>query len=161
VVAAAGWTPEDEAMMRLALAEARRAAARGEVPVGAVVARQGQVLARAHNLRETARDPTAHAEVLALREAARMAGSWRLEDTTVYVTLEPCPMCAGALWLARVARLVYGAADERAGAAGTLYDIVRDPRLNHRVATAGGLLAEEARALLRGFFAGLRREGEA
>ena len=142
--------------MAEALAEAAHAAALGEVPVGAVVVRAGAAIARAHNLRETTQDPTAHAEVLALRAAAAQVASWRLDGCTLYVTLEPCPMCAGALWLARVERLVYGAADEKAGAAGTLYNVVCDARLNHQVATEGGLMEEEARALLRRFFRDLR-----
>lgn len=150
------WTQEDHAWMEAALAQAEQAAALGEVPVGAVVVRCGTLLASAHNLRETRQDPTAHAELLALRAAAAALNSWRLDDCTLYCTLEPCPMCAGALWLARVARLVYGAADKKAGAAGTLYNVVRDPRLNHQVRTEGGLLDEESRALLRRFFRQLR-----
>jgi tRNA(adenine34) deaminase len=157
----APWSMQDEAWMRLALQEAARAAAAGEVPVGAVLVRGDEVLAAAHNLREALRDPTAHAEMLAIRRAAELLGDWRLEGTTMYVTLEPCPMCAGALWLARVGRLVYGAADERAGAAGTLYNVVADPRLNHRLRVDAGLLADEARALLQHFFRKLREERRA
>ena len=143
--------------MREALAEARRAAASGEVPVGAVVVgAAGELLARAHNRREAEQDPTAHAELVAVRRAAAASGSWRLEGATVYVTLEPCAMCAGALVLARVARLVFGASDPKAGYCGSLGDLVRDPRLNHRLEVAAGVLAEECGALLRGFFAARR-----
>ena len=142
--------------MRLAIAEAERAAEHGDVPIGAVVVRDGEVLARACNEREFASDPTAHAEVLALRAAAKAVGSWRLNDATMYVTLEPCPMCAGALVLARVARLVYGPPDPRAGAAFSLYNIVGDPRLNHEVAVTPGVLEDECAALLRSFFEGKR-----
>lgn len=143
--------------MGVALDEARRAARAGEVPVGAVVvSAAGERLAAAHNRRESDRDPLAHAEVLAIREAARRTGSWRLEGATLYVTLEPCAMCAGALVLARVARLVYGAADAKAGYCGSLGDLVRDPRLNHRLEVVSGLLAEASGELLRSFFAGLR-----
>ena len=152
------WTEQDRTWMAAALDEATRAAALGEVPVGAVVVRAGAVIARAHNLRERTQDPTAHAEVLALRAAAAEVGSWRLDGCTLYVTLEPCPMCAGALWLARVARLVYGTVDEKAGAAGTLYNVACDARLNHQVVTEGGLMEEEARTLLRRFFRDLRRK---
>ncbi|MBO8142377.1 MAG: nucleoside deaminase [Firmicutes bacterium] len=142
--------------MRAALEEARAAAALGEIPIGAVVVKDGQVLARGHNLRETERDPTAHAEVVAIRRAASSIGAWRLTGTTLYVTIEPCPMCAGALVLARIERLVYGAADPKAGACGTLYNLVQDPRLNHRLAVSGGVLEDECRDVLRGFFRGLR-----
>jgi tRNA(adenine34) deaminase len=138
--------------MRLALDEARAAFAHGDVPVGAVVVVDGDVVARGHNERVGRADPTAHAEVLALREAAAQRHSWRLDGATLYVTLEPCPMCAGALVAARVARLVYGPQDERAGAALSLYNIPQDPRLNHVVEITSGVLAEEARALLQGFF---------
>jgi tRNA(adenine34) deaminase len=148
--------------MQVALAEARAAAAAGEVPVGAlVVGADGVRLAAAHNRRETDRDPLAHAELLALRAAARAVGGWRLEGATLYVTLEPCAMCAGAVVLARVARLVYGAADPKAGFCGSLGDLVRDPRLNHRAEVTGGVLADECGELLRGFFADLRRGREA
>jgi len=145
-----------------ALALARTAAASGEVPVGAVVvAEDGRVLGRGHNRRELDQDPLGHAELVALREAARAAGSWRLEGATLYVTLEPCAMCAGALVLARVGRLVYGAADPKAGFCGSLGDLVRDPRLNHRLAVTAGVRGELCGELLRSFFAGLRRGGEA
>jgi tRNA(adenine34) deaminase len=147
----------DLGWMGVALAEARRAAEAGEVPVGAaIVSAAGELLAAAHNRRESDQDPLAHAELLAIREAARRTGSWRLEGATLFVTLEPCAMCAGALVLARVARLVYGAADPKAGYCGSLGDLVRDPRLNHRLEVVSGLLAEESGELLRSFFAGLR-----
>ena len=140
-------------MMRLALEEARAAAARGDVPVGAVVVRGDEVVARAGNAREREQDPTAHAEILALRQAARAIGSWHLEGCTLYVTLEPCAMCAGALVLARIDRLVLGAPDPKAGFAGSLGDIVRDGRLNHEVEVTVGVLAEECGEVLRAFFA--------
>ncbi|MBN2490016.1 MAG: nucleoside deaminase [Planctomycetes bacterium] len=145
--------------MRAALREAERAAAEDEVPVGCVIVRHGRVVGRAHNQRERLKDPTAHAEMLALTQAAAAAGDWRLDGAAMYVTLEPCPMCAGALVLARLARLVFGAEDPKAGACGTLYDIVRDPRLNHRLEVVGGVLAEECGGLLRSFFAGHRAAG--
>jgi len=143
--------------MRLALAAAARAPASGDVPVGAVVlSASGEVLAQACNERERRGDPTAHAEVLALRAAAAEVGSWRLEGATLVVTLEPCTMCAGALVLARVARLVYGAADPKAGAVGSVFDVVRDRRLNWRPEVVGGVLAEECGSVLRAFFAAHR-----
>ena len=142
----------DEDFMRLALDEARKAVAHGDVPVGAIVAVDGEVVARAHNEREQRADPTAHAEMLALRAAAAQRQGWRLEDATLYVTLEPCPMCAGALVAARVKGLVYGPQDERAGAALSLYNIPQDPRLNHSLEMRTGVLAEESQALLRSFF---------
>ena len=139
--------------MRVALEEARAAGAEGDVPVGAVVARGDEVVARAGNAREREQDPTAHAEILALRQAARAVGSWHLEGCTLYVTLEPCAMCAGALVLARIDRLVFGAPDPKAGFAGSLGDIVRDGRLNHEVEVTVGVLAEECGEVLRAFFA--------
>jgi len=150
----------DTTYMALALEEARAAAGEGEVPIGAVVVCEGAVVARAHNRRESDFDPTAHAELLAIREAARRLGRWRLSDCTVYVTLEPCPMCAGAMHQARIERLVYGATDPKAGAVGTLYDLSNDERLNHRFSYTAGVLAEESAALLRDFFGRLRRTGE-
>jgi tRNA(adenine34) deaminase len=135
-----------------ALAEARAAEAHDDVPVGALVIHQGQVIARAHNERELRQDPTAHAEILALRGAAAELGSWRLDDCIMYVTLEPCAMCAGALVLARLPILVYGAADPKAGAVGSLMDIPRDERLNHRVHVVSGVREEECGGLLRRFF---------
>ena len=142
----------DETFMAEALAEARRAAAEGEVPIGAVLVIEGRIAGRGRNARERLRDPTAHAEILALQEAARTLGRWRLTGSTMYATLEPCPMCAGALVNARVDRLVYGVADPKAGAVDTLFDILRDARLNHRVAVTSGVLAEECGAMLREFF---------
>ncbi len=142
----------DLELMRLALEEAERAAGWGDVPVGAVVARGDEILARAGNARERDRDPTAHAETLALRAAAAVLGTWRLDGCTIVVTLEPCAMCAGALVLARVERLVFGAADPKAGFAGSLGDLVRDPRLNHLVDVESGVLEAESGQLLREFF---------
>lgn len=138
--------------MREALAEARLALEHGDVPVGCVVVRDGEIVGRGHNVRERDADPTGHAELIAIREAAAAIGSWRLEGCTLYVTLEPDAMCAGAIVLARVPRLVYGASDPKAGAAGSVLDLVRDPRLNHRVELIAGILAEEGGALLQEFF---------
>ena len=148
--------PRDEYFMRLALREAERALDHEDVPVGCVIAREGEVIAAATNERELRGDPTAHCEILALREAATAVGTWRLSDVVLYVTLEPCAMCAGAMVLGRVPRVVYGAADPKAGAAGSVLDVLREPRLNHRPEVAGGLLAAESADLLRHFFA-LRR----
>ena len=149
----------DEAAMRLALDEARLAGVAGEVPVGAVVVSAGRVVAAAGNRRETDADPTAHAEVLALRLAAAALGSWRLDGATVYVTLEPCPMCAGALLAARVGRLVFAAPDPKAGACGSLYNLCADPRLNHEISVESGVLEAEASELLSGWFAARRGPG--
>jgi tRNA(adenine34) deaminase len=146
-----------ERWMRVALAEAEAATAHDDVPIGAVLVRDGEVLARDHNRRELDQDPTAHAELLVLRAGARALGSWRLEGCTLYVTLEPCAMCAGALVLARLPRVVFAADDPKAGAVGALYDIPRDPRLNHRVEVVRGVLADEAAAQLKGFFGARRR----
>jgi tRNA(adenine34) deaminase len=143
--------------MMEALAEARRAAGIGEVPIGAVVVRDGVVVGRGHNRREIDGDPLAHAEILAIRQAASVAGGWRLAGCTMYVTLEPCAMCAGALVNGRVERLVYGAPDPKAGYCGTLGNVVQDPRLNHRLEVTAGVMEIESAALLRGFFASLRR----
>lgn len=143
---------DDEVWMRLALEEAQRAAEAGDVPVGAVVVRAGQVIGRGHNRREQDHDPTAHAEVLAIRAAAEVVGAWRLTGSTIYVTIEPCPMCAGALVLARIDRLVYGAADPKAGAAGSLWNIVQDQRLNHRLEVTAGVLEAECQDIIRSFF---------
>jgi tRNA(adenine34) deaminase len=150
----------DEAMMRRALAMAERAGRRGEVPVGAVVARGGEVIARASNRRESAPDATAHAEILALRAACARLAAWRLTGLTLYVTLEPCPMCAGALVNARVARVVFGAPDPKAGAAGSLFDIPRDRQLNHRLEVVPGVLEAECAEILRRFFRDRRRRSE-
>jgi tRNA(adenine34) deaminase len=147
---------DDAAWMREALVEAERALAHGDVPVGAVAVRDGTVIGRGHNRKEVNGDPTAHAEMLALQGAARTLGGWRLAGVTLYCTLEPCPMCAGAMVSARLPRLVYGADDAKAGAAGSVVELLRDPRLNHQVAVTRGVLADEARALLERFFAGLR-----
>jgi tRNA(adenine34) deaminase len=146
----------DEALMRLALEEAGLGAAYGEVPVGCVIAQGDRVIARAHDRRESLQDPTAHAEVLAIREAARFLGSWRLEGCTLAVTVEPCVMCAGAILLARIPRLVYGAPNPKAGAVRSLFRICEDPRLPHRVEVRAGVLEEEAKALLQAFFSRLR-----
>jgi tRNA(adenine34) deaminase len=148
--------PRDEYFMRLALREAERAARHEDVPIGAVVAHEGEVIAAAHNERELLQDPTAHAETIALREAAKALGSWRVLDAVLYVTLEPCAMCAGAIVLARVPRVVYGARDLKAGACGSVLDVLGEPRLNHRPQVAGGLLADECGALLSEFFASRR-----
>jgi tRNA(adenine34) deaminase len=144
--------------MELALAEARLAALEGEVPVGAVALIGGQVVAGRHNEREHAADPTAHAEILALRDVAAGLGGWRLSDVTLVVTLEPCPMCAGALVAARVGRIVFGASDPRAGACGTLYNLCTDPRLNHELEVTGGVAATACRELLTSFFAERRTD---
>jgi tRNA(adenine34) deaminase len=147
----------DEKWMRIALEEADAAAARGEVPVGCLITDlHGRPLGRGHNAREALADPTAHAEIVALREASARALTWRLDGATVYVTLEPCPMCAGALVNARVARVVYGCSDPKAGAIDTMFGIGRDERLNHRFAVEAGVLEAECAERLRGFFAGLR-----
>jgi tRNA(adenine34) deaminase len=156
VSASVGIFPRDEYFMRLALREAERALEHDDVPIGAVIVRDGEVIASARNERELRGDPTAHAELLALREAAARVGSWRLHDTVLYVTLEPCAMCAGAIVLGRVPRVVYGADDPKAGAAGSILDVLAEPRLNHRPAVARGLLADEAAELLRAFFAAKR-----
>jgi tRNA(adenine34) deaminase len=148
--------PRDDYFMRLALREAQLATEHVDVPIGAVVVHDGEVIAAAHNERELRQDPTAHAELLALRAAARAVGSWRILDAAVYVTLEPCAMCAGALVLARVARVVYGAADPKAGACGSVLDVLDEPRLNHRPQVAGGLLDAECAELLSAFFAARR-----
>lgn len=147
----------DEAFMREAIAEAALAEAKGEVPVGSVVVIDGVIVGRGHNLRQTTQDPTAHAELLAVREAAAAIGSWRLIGATVYVTLEPCPMCAGMLVNARVARVVWGSDDPKAGATKSLYTIGDDPRLNHRYESVSGVLGPECSTMLSGFFQRIRR----
>ena len=151
-----GFEDADAELMRLALAEAKRAAEHGDVPIGAVIARDGEVLAAAGNERELRADPTAHAEVLALRAAAGRLGGWRIPEATIYVTLEPCAMCAGAIVLARIQRVVYGAPDPKAGAAGSVLDVLGEPGLNHHPRVDGGLLADESAALLASFFAARR-----
>jgi tRNA(adenine34) deaminase len=147
---------DDHSLMRLALAEATLAPAHGDVAVGAVCIADGKTVASSHNERELRDDPTAHAEILALREAARVLGTWRLDTVTMVVTLEPCPMCAGALVAARVGRLVFGAPDPKAGACGSLYQLCNDPRLNHEMPVTPGVLEKEAGALLTAFFASRR-----
>ncbi len=146
----------DQDFMHLALAEAEQAAAVGETPIGAILVIDNQVVASAHNMRETWQDATAHAEAIVVRTASMTLGRWRLPDATVYVTMEPCLMCAGALVLARVGRLVYGCRDERAGALGSVYDVVRDGSLNHVYRITPGVLEAECRAVLQGFFEKLR-----
>jgi tRNA(adenine34) deaminase len=148
--------PRDDYFMRLALREAELALKHEDVPIGAVLVRDGEVIAGAHNERELRQDPTAHAEVIALREASRALGSWRLLDSVLYVTLEPCAMCAGAIVLARVPRVVFGATDPKAGACGSVLDVLAEPRLNHRPIVAGGLLASECGELITSFFASRR-----
>ena len=153
---AASFFPRDEYFMRLALREAEAALEHDDVPIGAVVVREGEVIGAGRNERELRQDPTAHAEILALRDASRALGSWRVLESVLYVTLEPCTMCAGAIVLARVPRVVYGTVDPKAGAAGSVIDVLAQPRLNHRPAVASGLLADECAALLTAFF-GSRR----
>lgn len=148
----------DHEYMQLAMEQARKAAALGEVPIGALLVRDGQVVARAHNFRETWQDPTAHAEMGVIREAATQAGSWRLTGTTLYVTLEPCAMCIGAIILARIPRLVFGAPDPKAGACGSILDVPAERRLNHRVEVIGGVCEQESQELLQAFFKKLRQE---
>lgn len=149
-------TNEDEQWMKAAIAEARLAEAEGEVPVGAVIVHAGEIIGRGRNLRETTQDPTAHAEMIAIREAAHALGSWRLIDTVLYVTLEPCPMCAGALVNARVPKVVWGCNDPKAGATQTLYTIGNDARLNHCFESVAGVLDDECAALLTEFFGAIR-----
>lgn len=144
--------------MQQALALARDASLIGEVPIAAMLVRDGLVIAKGHNLRETDQDPTAHAELLVIREAARQTKSWRLTESTLYVTLEPCTMCIGAIVLARIPRLVFGALDPKAGACGSIMNIPPEPMLNHRVDVVGGVCAEESQALLQDFFRALRKE---
>ena len=147
----------DEYFMRLALREAERALAHDDVPVGAVIIHGGEVIGAGHNERELREDPTAHAEMIAIREAARALGTWRLLDTVLYVTLEPCAMCAGAIVLGRIPRVVYGTTDPKAGAAGSVLDLLRHPRLNHRAEVVGGVMAADCGALLVEFFERKRR----
>jgi tRNA(adenine34) deaminase len=147
----------DETWMAEALALARKAGSEGEVPIGSVVVFEGRIVGRGRNARERLRDPTAHAEILALQEASRTLGRWRLTGATIYATLEPCPMCAGALVNARIDRLVYAVADPKAGAAGTLFDLPRDPRLNHQITVDSGVMAQECGAVLTDFFRARRK----
>jgi tRNA(adenine34) deaminase len=156
VPSTARFFPRDEWFMRLAIREAERALEHEDVPIGAVVVHDGEVVGAGHNERELRQDPTAHAEILALRQASIALGSWRVLDSVLYVTLEPCAMCAGAIVLARIPRVVYGTTDPKAGAAGSVLDVLAHPRLNHRPELAGGLLAAECAALLTDFF-GSRR----
>ena len=149
-----------EVWMRAALREAEAARDKGEVPVGCVLVRDGAIVGRGHNLRETKHDPTAHAELLAIRDAATQRGDWRLDDVTAYVTLEPCAMCAGALVLARVPKVVYGCDDPKAGAVKSLFAIGQDSRLNHRFTLESGVLSDECAAMLKEFFAALRALGK-
>jgi tRNA(adenine34) deaminase len=152
LIVSSHFFPRDEYFMRLALREAERALEHDDVPIGAVVVRDGEVIGAGHNERELRADPTAHAEMIALREAARVIGSWRVVDAVMYVTLEPCAMCAGAIVLARVPRVVFATADPKAGAAGSVLRVLDEPRLNHRPQVESGLLAEESAAMLRAFF---------
>ena len=147
----------DQEFMHEALVEAKNAFTLGEIPIGAVIVKNGQIIARDHNRREELNDPTAHAEILVMRKAGEILGGWRLPGTTLYVTIEPCPMCAGALVQARVGRIVYGAADSKAGAVDSLYTITTDERLNHRLEVTGGVLADEASELMRHFFRSRRK----
>jgi len=149
---------EDEQFMRLAITQAAIAQENGDVPIGAVVVREGQIIGKAYNQREQLQDPTAHAEIIALTQAAAALENWHLNGCTMYVTLEPCPMCAGALVLARIERLVYGCDDPKAGACGSLYNIVQDERLNHRIEVTSGVLADECSELLQQFFQNRREE---
>lgn len=151
---------EHEAFMDVAIDLAEEAAVQGEVPVGAVVLVEGKIIGRGANQRESSQDPFAHAEIIAMREAAAAVGSWRLENATLYVTLEPCPMCAGAIINARVPTVVYGCDDPKAGAARTLYNLLEDQRLNHRCEVISGVRAEKAASLLSAFFASLRRSNK-
>jgi tRNA(adenine34) deaminase len=147
-----------EFFMQAAIAEGLKAQELGEVPIGAVVVRDGEIVGRGHNLRETQKDPTLHAEMIAIREASTKLGGWRLIGCTLYVTLEPCPMCAGAIVQSRIEQVVYGAADPKAGCAGTLLDLLHEPRFNHQVPVIAGVLQEECGQLLKQFFRGLRRQ---
>ncbi len=147
---------QDVAFMRVALEEATRAPEAGEVPIAAVIVRGSQIVAQAHNCRELWQDPTAHAEVIAIRAAATALGTWRLTETTLYVTLEPCSMCIGAIILARIPRVVFGAWDLKAGACGSVFNLPPEPKLNHRVAVTGGILEQESQALIQKFFKQLR-----
>jgi tRNA(adenine34) deaminase len=156
LIVSSHFFPRDEYFMRLALREAARALEHDDVPIGAVIVKDGEVIGSGHNERELRADPTAHAELIALREASRALGRWRVLDAVMYVTLEPCSMCAGGIVLARVPRVIYGADDPKAGAAGSVLNVLDVPQLNHRPQVVSGLLAEDSAALLREFFAGRR-----
>ncbi|MFP3392199.1 tRNA adenosine(34) deaminase TadA [Brevibacillus sp. SIMBA_040] len=149
---------EHEKFMMAAIEEAGKAAVIGEVPIGAVIVRNGEIVGRGYNLRETQKDPTLHAEMIAIREASEKLGGWRLIGCTLYVTLEPCPMCAGAIVQSRIEQVVYGARDPKAGCAGTLMNLLEEPRFNHQVPVIEGVLAEECAQLLKDFFRGLRKK---
>ncbi|QTD40193.1 tRNA adenosine(34) deaminase TadA [Sporosarcina sp. Te-1] len=151
----------DQMYMKLAIEEAKKAEAIGEVPIGAVIVHEGVVIARAHNLRETSQNAVTHAELSAIQDACREVGSWRLEETTLYVTLEPCPMCAGAILQSRIPRVVYGARDPKAGCVDSLYHLLNDSRFNHECEVTEGVLVEECGALLTNFFRGLREKKKA
>lgn len=151
---------DDAYFMRLALDEALKALERSDVPIGAIAVRNGEIIARGYNARERDQDPTAHAEMIALREAAQVVGHWRLEGVTLYCTLEPCAMCAGAMVLARLPRLVYATTDPKAGAGGSIMNILQHPQLNHQVDVSKGVMAEEAASYLKAFFAALRADGQ-
>lgn len=151
----------DENYMKLALEEAKKAERIGEVPIGAIVVKEGEVIARAHNLRETVQQPTAHAEHIAIEKAAEAVGSWRLEDCTLYVTLEPCVMCSGAIVMSRIPRVVYGASDPKGGCSGSLMDLLQEPRFNHRAEVVSGVLENECEAILKSFFKQLREKKKA
>jgi tRNA(adenine34) deaminase len=152
------YSAQDELWMHVALEEAVKATAVGEIPIGAVIVRDGEILGKAHNYRELWQDPTAHAEIVAIRATASALGSWRLTDTTLYVTVEPCAMCIGAIILARVPRLVFGTRDPKAGACGSVFDLSGESQLNHQVLVAGGVLEGECQALLQHFFRQLRAD---
>jgi len=152
---------QDLTFMRMALEEAARAPVVGEVPIAALIVQDGRILAQAHNYRELWQDPTAHAEVIAIRTAAATLGTWRLTDTTLYVTVEPCSMCIGAIILARIPRVVFGAWDPKAGACGSVFDLPSEPKLNHQVAVTGGVLEHESQALIQKFFKELRETSPA
>ncbi|RXT09131.1 tRNA adenosine(34) deaminase TadA [Ammoniphilus sp. CFH 90114] len=153
--------PDDEQYMLLALEEARKAAELGEVPIGAVIVRKGEVIGRGYNLRESTKDPTAHAEMIAIKEASEILGGWRLLDSTLYVTLEPCPMCAGAIVQSRIERVVYGVSDPKAGCAGTLMNLLQEERFNHQVEVDSGILQESCSHVLKDFFRELRNKKKA
>lgn len=152
--------PDDEKWMRIALLEAEKALLQEDVPIGAIAVRNGEIIGRGYNKREADQDPTAHAEMIAIRQAAQVVGHWRLEDVTLYCTLEPCAMCAGAMVLARLPRLVYATNDPKAGAGGSIMDITRHPQLNHHVEVLQGIFAEEASEQIKSFFRMLRARGE-